>query len=203
MTRDYANKRSKPRKKSASASRKPATKPSTPAGTGSKFFTGLLTGLFAGIILGTLIDFGEMFSQTAEEVLPEVQTSKPATPTKPRFDFYTLLRESEVIVSENETPILSENLPPDEPATGQPATQSEDIYLLQVGSFKTAADADSLRVNLLLLNLDAHIEKVSPKSGETWHRVLVGPLDSRTQVAEARDKLESNRIDSLLLKRKR
>ncbi len=111
---------------------------------------------------------------------------------KPRFDFYTLLRESEVIV-------------PDTPDTN-PSTQSansNDVFLLQVGSFKSNRDADSLRARLLLLNLDAKIEKVSPRKNETWHRVIVGPIIDRSELADARGKLASNGIDSLLLKRKK
>ena len=112
---------------------------------------------------------------------------------KPRFDFYTLLRESEVIV-------------PDTPDTDNTATQSvnsNDTFLLQVGSFKSNSDADSLRARLLLLNLNAKIEKVSPRKNETWHRVIVGPFSDRSELADARGKLASNGIDSLLLKRKK
>jgi cell division protein FtsN len=75
--------------------------------------------------------------------------------------------------------------------------------LLQVGSFKSNRDADSLRARLLLLNLNAKIEKVSPRKNETWHRVIVGPFSDRSELADARGKLASNGIDSLLLKRKK
>ena len=74
-------------------------------------------------------------------------------------------------------------------------------YLLQAGSFKYVKDAENLRVELLLLNLDAAIEAVTLGSGEVWQRVLVGPFSNMSKVAAARTKLAQNRIDSLLLKR--
>jgi cell division septation protein DedD len=156
--------------------------------------------LFAGVLLGILImsltKLSEMPSDQGTESVDNTSTENAdgATGehgTKPRFDFYTLLRESEVIV-------------PDTPDTASPThpANSTDIFLLQVGSFKSNRDADSLRARLLLLNLDAKIEKVSPRKNETWHRVIVGPFSDRSELADARGKLASTGIDSLLLKRK-
>ncbi|MCS5588002.1 MAG: SPOR domain-containing protein, partial [Porticoccaceae bacterium] len=74
-------------------------------------------------------------------------------------------------------------------------------YLLQVGSFKNKPDAESLRVQLLLLNLEAFVEPFETSSGDTWYRVLVGPFDSDSKSASARAKLSDNNLESLLLKR--
>ena len=113
------------------------------------------------------------------------------TDAKPRFDFYTLLKESEVFVPEVE----------ESPQNQAPSEQYH--YLLQAGSFRRYADADGLRAQLLLLNLDAAVETTGAKPGETWHRVLVGPFISRSKAANARAALLQNGIDNLLLKRKR
>lgn len=206
MTRDYANHRTNKRKSSGNVRRSP-TKSSH--GGGSKFFPGLVTGLVLGVMLSLFVDFSAIFEDASKKI-PEITNKKHEVPSAPRFDFYSLLQDSEKILVDDETPIINERLElgepsaaPAETATAAKASLSEDIYLLQVGSFKSEGDADSLRVNLLLLNLDAHIEKVKPKPGETWYRVLVGPMDTRAEVSSARDKLASNRIDSLLLKRKR
>ena len=66
--------------------------------------------------------------------------------------------------------------------------QSEDqqpeenfTYLLQAGSFKIANDAESRRVKLLLLNLNASVELIDLGNGEKWHRVLVGPFEDRIE----------------------
>lgn len=193
MTRDYAKKSTKrgtqrsPRRKNTK--RSPVKKPSTQA-------PGWLW-LFAGILLGVLImsltQLSEMPSQESAGATDDNKANDTEDGQKPRFDFYTLLRESEVIV-------------PDTPASNGNTTQpvkSDDVFLLQVGSFKNSRDADSLRARLLLLNLDAHVEKVNPRKNETWHRVIVGPFGDRSNLADARSRLASNGIDSLLLKRKK
>ena len=109
---------------------------------------------------------------------------------QPRFDFYQLLKEQEVVVPDT-TPELTD-------------TESDNsVYLLQAGSFRNSNDADQLRAQLLLLNLMATVEKARTRSGDTWHRVLVGPFESRSKLAKARSILASQEISSLLLKRQR
>ena len=196
MTRDYkkTTKRSPPRSSSRGhAKRQPKKKPNqSPPG-----WLWLFAGVLLGILIMSLTKLSEIPSDQDTEMVDDSSTDSADTDMgengkKPRFDFYTLLRESEVIV-------------PDTPDTS-PSTQSansNDVFLLQVGSFKSNRDADSLRARLLLLNLDAKIEKVSPRKNETWHRVIVGPFIDRSELADARGKLASNGIDSLLLKRKK
>ena len=192
MTRDYkkTTKRSPPRSSSRGhAKRQPKKKPNqSPPG-----WLWLFAGVLLGILIMSLTKLSEIPSDQDTEIVDDSSTgSSDENGKKPRFDFYTLLRESEVIV-------------PDTPDTS-PSTQSansNDVFLLQVGSFKSNRDADSLRARLLLLNLDAKIEKVSPRKNETWHRVIVGPFIDRSELADARGKLASNGIDSLLLKRKK
>jgi cell division protein FtsN len=108
-----------------------------------------------------------------------------------KFDFYTLLKNTEIIVPNNQSSD-SQDLEPEENYS----------YLLQAGSFRVAGDAEALRVKLLLLNLTASVETVGLKSGDKWHRVLVGPYTDTSSMAFARAKLAENAIDSLLLKRK-
>lgn len=192
MTRDYkkTTKRSPQRSPSrAHAKRQPKKKPNqSPPG-----WLWLFAGVLLGILIMSLTKLSEIPNDQDTEIVDNSSTdSSDENGKKPRFDFYTLLRESEVIV-------------PDTPDTS-PSTQSansNDVFLLQVGSFKSNRDADSLRARLLLLNLDAKIEKVSPRKNETWHRVIVGPFIDRSELADARGKLASNGIDSLLLKRKK
>lgn len=192
MTRDYkkTTKRSPQRSPSRGhAKRQPKKKPNqSPPG-----WLWLFAGVLLGILIMSLTKLSEIPSDQDTEIVDDSSTDiSDENGKKPRFDFYTLLRESEVIV-------------PDTPDTS-PSTQSansNDVFLLQVGSFKSNRDADSLRARLLLLNLDAKIEKVSPRKNETWHRVIVGPFIDRSELADARGKLASNGIDSLLLKRKK
>jgi len=107
-----------------------------------------------------------------------------------KFDFYTLLKETEILVPDGQD---SEN-------SGAP--EKNAVYVLQAGSFKNLRDAENLKVELLLMNLSAESESVKSKNGDIWHRVLVGPFTDTSKMASARAKLAENNIDSLKLKRK-
>lgn len=138
-----------------------------------------------------------IFTFHKPQVEAPVEEQKPAeseskTP-KPRFDFYKLLQESEQIVPATETIGESEK--------SSARADSNIEYILQVGSFPNQPEADKLRAQLILLNLDAHIESVEIHKGEIWHRVVVGPFDSQEKLATARSSLVSNQYTALVLKR--
>jgi cell division protein FtsN len=151
--------------------------------------------LFTGTILGAFITFLMRLS----ELQPAAPGARPpqTTPssaeeikTPAKYDFYKILRDTEVPVTASR-----------EPAT--PKTEENVEYLLQVASFRSATDAEQVRAELTLLNLTTRIEQSTAKEGNIWHRVIVGPFASRSQLAKARDTLLSNRYDAMLLKRKR
>ncbi|GLS24492.1 SPOR domain-containing protein [Marinibactrum halimedae] len=183
-------------------------------------FTGSLLGAFVMFLIylqGLTPDLPNQQAPThtpTPKVVESKPTPKPETPTKattpkakqpeskqaaqkdegvpkPRFDFYTILKESEVAVP---TPKHSGSTPK-EPAG--PELQ----YLLQAGSFRSANDADRMRAELILMNLEATIETVKVRNSETWHRVVVGPFDNRSKMAKARSILASQSISPLLLRR--
>jgi cell division protein FtsN len=122
-----------------------------------------------------------------------VTNTDPKTP-KPRFDFYKLLQESETIVPATETIGEGEKSPEHAPTNNME-------YILQVGSFPNKPEADKLRAQLILLNLDAHIESVELHKGEIWHRVIVGPFESQEKLASAKSSLVANQYTALVLKR--
>lgn len=194
MTRDYAKKRSRPQAQSK--------RPKTQVPAWVWLFTGSVLGAFVMFLVylagippqpGSLGDRLEEVSQALDENIERAATEEEAaeaTP-KPRFDFYQLLKESEVVVKPE--PIPQEEI----------ARKTENVeYVLQVGSFKNASDADRMRAQLILLNLDARVETVRVRNAETWHRVLVGPFSTRADMSRARGALADNEMDSLLLKRK-
>lgn len=160
--------------------------------------------LFVGVVLGAFI----LFLVYLWELAPLPSRDKASTTTtqtktetdnkapKPRFDFYKLLQESEVIVPATETPRAT-----DTPVADTAAADAME-YLLQVGSFANPADADRLRAQLIMLNLDARIEKVTIRNGELWHRVMVGPFTDQARLNTARSTLVANQYNALMLKRK-
>lgn len=181
MTQDFAKKPKVTKKK-----KKSATQKSQIPG-----WVWLLTGIVVGVFLRFLGDLANLTPDSEPAPTAKViksEKGKPGDTARTKFDFYTLLPEREVIVPENH----------DEQA--QIPTQST-IYILQAGSFRSAADADRLRANLILMGLDAKVEAITNKN-DTWHRVQVGPFTDRSQLSKARSSLISNGIETLLLKRK-
>lgn len=182
MTHDFANKPKATKKKKKTTARK------TQIPGWVWLFTGIVTGVFISF-LGYLADLTpDRAPATKAEIVEADDSSKPNNSTRTKFDFYTLLPEREVIV-------------PDNHDTQPQAPTQATIYILQAGSFRSAADADRLRANLILMGLDAKVEAVT-NNNDTWHRVQVGPFTDRSQLSKARSSLISNGIETLLLKRK-
>lgn len=152
--------------------------------------------LFTGTILGAFIMFlmrlSELQPGTTDYRRPPVATTTDHEQRQsPRYDFYKLLKDTEVPVTAP--------LPTEVPARVDDNTE----FLLQVASFRTASDAEQVRAEMLLLNLNARVESAKVAGGSTWHRVIVGPFGSRSQMAKAQSTLYDNRYAPMLLKRKR
>lgn len=126
---------------------------------------------------------------SAEELVPRGRDSK-----RPQYDFFTVLPEMEVVVPEQE---LTDRAQPQSAAA--PARGEGEHYLLQVGSFRDANDADQLKARLALLGIVARVQSVTVNDA-TWHRVRVGPVGSAREADEMRNRLADNGIDSLVMK---
>lgn len=177
MSRDFAKKGRAPARRTSS------TETHTPPWLW--FVAGLVLGAFAA----SLYFIKNPVTAPAPKEDPKPKATENKTP-KPRFDFYKLLQESETIVPASET--INEE---------KPAQEQTTEYILQVGSFPRAEDADKLRAQLILLNLDANIEKVEIRKGEVWHRVVVGPFNNQNELTTARSQLVKNEYNALVLKR--
>ncbi len=134
----------------------------------------------------------------AENEARDVRIKKPAPvapPPKPRFDFYNLLPEMEVIVQDEEI----KGAPSKE---GVKRVEQPGTYLLQAGSFRSHTQADQLRARLALLGLETSIQSVSVNSKQSWHRVRVGPFNNLRDLNQARSLLKTNGIDAILIRLK-
>lgn len=188
MSRDYAKKNRSPNRRRAPA------KPAMPG------WVWLLVGGILGAFIMFLVYLWDVVPQPTKAEPPKVaepkktraETREEKVP-KPRFDFYKLLQESEVIVPATEPAQTVEKI-----TEAQPDSME---YILQVGSFRNEVDADKLRAQLILLNLDARIEKVTIRNGELWHRVIVGPFQDQSRLSSARSTLVANQYNALMLKR--
>ncbi|MBZ0070816.1 MAG: SPOR domain-containing protein [Gammaproteobacteria bacterium] len=118
--------------------------------------------------------------------------AKVPPPPKPRFDFYTILPEMEVVVPEQE--ITGKQ------RAGVREVEAPGTYLLQVGSFRSLQQADQLKAKLALIGLQAGIQTVTLSERDTWHRVRVGPFKDLSALNTARARLKENKIDAILLR---
>jgi cell division protein FtsN len=191
MPRDY---------KQPAAKRKSAPRP---LGSWVSFTSGLMLGLFVAVLA---LLYGDRVApllrlrpEPPAATQPIAATAEMATPTprpeapRPRFDFYKILPEMEV-----EVPIWQLDKTPAATATD---TFDGDNYILQVGSFQAADEAERAKALLALQGIRASIQKVDVNGGDTWYRVNVGPFGSREEIHAARARLSQNGVDAVLLKR--
>ena len=88
----------------------------------------------------------------------------------------------------------------DEPSEVAPAPDENSVYMLQVASFKSAAEADRLKASLTLMGLTPSIQTVSVNGEATWFRVRVGPYADIARLNDARTRLREHDLEPLVLK---
>jgi hypothetical protein len=155
----------------------------------------------------------------------EKQEEKSAAPTppKPRFDFYTILPEMEVVIPEEETGAKNAPIavrpeektqekplqkpvgkPAEKPATAtlpseprvKPLPAARGNYFLQTDSFHSAEQADRLKAQSAMLGLEASVHKVTINNKNTYYRVRVGPFRDFNTLDQARAQLRQHGIQS-------
>jgi hypothetical protein len=157
------------------------------------------------------------------EAKREEKTAEPAPP-KPRFDFYTILPEMEVVIPEEETgaksaPIAvrpekkaeenplkkSVGKPAEKPAATatlpseprvKPVPAARGNYFLQTDSFRSAEQADRVKAQSAMLGLEASVHKVTINNKNTYYRVRVGPFRDFNTLDQARAQLRQRGIQS-------
>ncbi len=187
--------------------------------------------LVCGLIIGGFIMFLMNLEPGRDEIKRTTDIPKPkeqpkrSTPTqeqpaKPKYDFYTLLPESEVILPpeapkpEPPKPVTPEEaakidtaraeaalngqVPPPPPLVAKaPVTQ----FFLQAGSFRKQQEAEKVRAQIILLGQDVRVENVTVRD-EDWYRVLVGPFANREQLGQAQKTLSASGYNNLLLQQR-
>ena len=191
MSKDYKNRLNHQR-------RKPANKKPIPGWWW--LVTGLLIGGFI-VFLSNLQEGDE--TSTSQQTLPKQDvrqvkkttspTIKPLNDSKPRFDFYQILPSLEVVIPEHE---IEERRRLEGTGRSKPGT-----FIIQVGSFRTPQQADTLKARLALLGIESSVQKVT-QSGGVWYRVKSGPYTSFRTVDKLQNRLHHNRIDSIAIKLK-
>ncbi|MEE4637339.1 MAG: SPOR domain-containing protein [Wenzhouxiangella sp.] len=169
-------------------------------GSGGHGLLWFASGLVCGLVLATVVILGGVIPgarQPMEPVEPSGRDEPPIAeseaPARARsYEFFTVLPEIEVVVPDREIEQRARGL---EPAADAAA---DGPYLLQVGSFRNAGDAEGLRAQVTLLGLSARVQNVTVDDN-TWHRVRVGPFDTARAADEARRRLLDNGFEAMVL----
>jgi len=93
---------------------------------------------------------------------------------------------------------ISQNITAAPPASVQPAATGSG-YLLQVGAFPNAADAEALKAKLALQGFVANVQSVNV-GNQTYHRVRLGPYRSALDLESVKQRLASAGIKAIALK---
>ena len=163
--------------------------------------TGLLLG---GFIVGLVWLKGQSADAGGEWVgakpdRPPQGAPRPATgtevppPPKPRFDFYNMLPEMEVLVPD-------EQLDDEPPSIARSASTPPATYLVQVGSFRRTEDAERLKAQLALLGFEAKIVKAKINAQDTRYRVRSGPYAGKDALNSARARLADNGFKGIVIR---
>ncbi len=113
---------------------------------------------------------------------------------KSRFDFYTILPETETVLTDR-----------DAKKTSKASAKTEEgvSYILQAASFGNFDDADNLKAKLALQGLQAQIQKVSIEGKGDFYRVRLGPYEKLQDLDAANQQLAKMGIKAMPLRVKK
>lgn len=128
-------------------------------------------------------------AQTTKKIAQAKPRHQNNKTQEPRYDFYTILPETEFIVPDYEINTRSR-----EEQLGKGKTTK---YLLQAGSFREFDEADKLRARLALMGIESRVEKATIGK-VVWNRVRMGPYSRSSSVSVIKKRLRKNGIDIIV-----
>ena len=179
MSRDYANKKPSPKKRPASRRKKAQQQRSIPY-------------LPTFIVIALVVGFGYFLwsingssDNATEQVTPATKTvekpvSKPAKkdpnalPPKPTEE-WTYLEE-----------LANKSIDIDVP---EDALNSKGPYQMQCASFRKLEPAEEMKAMIAFQGLEAQVRATQGTTG-VWHKVILGPFESKRAAERARHKLQ-------------
>jgi len=165
-----------------------------------------LLGLGIGLSVSAVIYLQNRTPGTATPAAPAIEQKAPSdagtrkepatdapeeTDQEPRFTFYDVLENFEVVIFEEEAPVATK--------APQAPINKPGIYVLQAGSFAKYSDADRRKAQLAMLGVESGIQKVTVDE-KVYHRVRVGPLDDLDDLQRLRQRLSGAKIDAVVLR---
>lgn len=128
--------------------------------------------------------------------------SAPASagPQAQQYDFYRMLPRFKVPVSHDDEHAAQAGPPPVATAPARTAG-SGPAYVLQIGSYRSTAEADEVRARLARAGIAAQVQRVVAGSS-AWNRVRIGPL-SETELSKVRAQLRTANVHALVIREDR
>lgn len=133
-------------------------------------------------------------SAQAKAEQQQKQATQSQAPTAPVAPPPALPANAPAAVTQNITAA-----PPSAVAPPPASAAAPTGYLLQVGAFPSASDAETLKAKLALQGFVANVQSVNI-GGQTYHRVRLGPFHSATDLESAKQRLSSAGIPAIALK---
>ena len=122
---------------------------------------------------------------------PETTAAEAEEASGPRFSFYDMLPNFEVVIPEQEPDVSRDQ--------AVKVIEEPGVYVLQAGSFSDLADADRRRAELALLGVESRVQRVMIDD-RTFHRVRIGPMDDLDRLNLIRSRLREADIDVLRIR---
>ena len=161
--------------------------------------------LLGGLALGAGATLGwrglsgtlETQAQAAPEPAPAPEAAPAIAPLpSTQFQFYTILPNQETL------PPLPAPEPEPTPAKPQAPAAATDaparLYYLQVGTFRSRADAERKERQVAALRYAVGIQAMVLQK-DTWHRVRVGPFPDTAALQSARARLRAQGLETVPL----
>ena len=192
--------------------RRPKKQARRNGGGGTPGWVLLLVGLLIGVVvagawyLGNGGDVKELLPRPDPEAQAPVVADEPVAQdapeprAKPKYEFYGVLRDKEVLIPDAELTAQAQA----EAAAAADATPPQETtdgvrYLLQAGAFRSAADAEALKARIALTGEVARVESAEIEGG-TIHRVRLGPYPNAGSLAAAKQALDSHGIQAMAIR---
>lgn len=188
MAKDYKDRGRAPKKRRAS---KNTEKPGRWILIGSLIvvFVAFLVYLKSKTTTETAVLVKSTETTPAKVDVAAVKKEEKAAPEEPKFDYYTILPNAEIVVPDHEI----KSRVREELVGKVKSTQ----YTVQAGAFRDFKDADHLKTKLLDMGIASTIEKA--KVGNVvWSRVKLGPYAQLNSVEQVKARLRKSGIDAMI-----
>ncbi len=147
-------------------------------------------------------------SQSGGGEAADEESASESLTRRAQLEFYTLLEQTDVFVPDEIVALRQQEVLDDaeegdvaegDGGDADAASQPAGRFIIQVASFRSAEDADNLRARLILEGLtSAHITRADLGDQGLYHRVMVGPVQSRTDTERVAERLDALGLQGLV-----